>query len=148
LNRRSPRVVFDTNVVVSALVFGKGVTARLRMAWQAGRCLPLTSRTTVQELMRVLAYPKFKLDVQEQQELLGDYLPYTETVRIAPSPPAVPECRDPFDVQFLHLAVAGKADVLITGDADLLPLARVGRCPIMTPDTFLASGLLPLPPTP
>jgi len=43
---------------------------------------------------------------------------------------------------FLHLAAAGRADALVTGDADLLTLARVGRCPIMTPDAFV-SGLPP-----
>ena len=143
---RPPRVVFDTNVVLSALVFGKGVTAQFRTAWQAGRCLPLASTASVQELVRVLAYPKFKLDSQEQQELLADYLPYTEIVRIPLPPPTVPECRDPFDVPFLHLAAAGKAVALVTGDADLLSLARVGRCPILTPDAFLACGLLSSPP--
>jgi putative PIN family toxin of toxin-antitoxin system len=144
LSRPPPRVVLDTNVVLSALVFGKGVTAQLRTAWQAARCLPLASKSTVQELVRVLAYSKFKLDGQQQQELLGDYLPYAQAVRIPRSLPAVPECRDPFDIQFLHLAVAGNADVLVTGDADLLTLVRVGRCPVMTPDAFLASGLLSL----
>ena len=69
-----PRVVIDTNVVLSALVFGKGTTARLRAAWQGGHCLPLVSTATAQELVRVLAYPKFRLDPQEQQELLADYL--------------------------------------------------------------------------
>lgn len=140
--RRPPRVVLDTNVVLSALVFGKGVTAQLRSAWQTGRCLPLASTASVQELVRVLAYPKFKLDVQAQQELLADYLPHAETIRIPAPPPAVPDCRDPFDVPFLHLAAAGKAAALVTGDADLLRLARVGRCPIMTPDAFLAGGLM------
>ena len=38
-----PRVVIDTNVVLSALVFGRGTTARLRAAWQGGHCLPLVS---------------------------------------------------------------------------------------------------------
>jgi putative PIN family toxin of toxin-antitoxin system len=136
--------VFDTNVVVSALVFGNGVTARLRAAWQSGHCVPLGSATTVQELVRVLAYPKFRLDMDAQRELLADYLPYVKAVRIPAVAPAVPECRDPFDVQFLHLAVAGKADALVTGDADLLALSRAGRCAITTPDAFLASGLLPL----
>ena len=145
--RAPPRVVFDTNMILSALVFGKGATAQMRTAWQAGRCLPLVSTVSVHELVRGLTYPKFKLDAHEQHELLADYLPYTETVLISQPPPAVPECRDPFDVPFLHLAAAGKAVVLVTGDADLLCLARVGRCPIMTPDALLASGLLPfLPP--
>lgn len=140
--RRPLRVVFDTNVVLSALVFGKGLTAQLRLAWQNTRCLPLASAASVQELVRVLAYPKFRLDAAAQQELLADYLPYTATVQIPQPPPSVPECRDPLDVPFLHLAVAGRARALVTGDRDLLSLARVGRCPILSPDAFIASGLL------
>jgi putative PIN family toxin of toxin-antitoxin system len=104
-----PRVVLDTNVVLSALVFGSGSTAHLRHAWQAGACVPLVSAATARELVRVLNYPKFRLDAAEQEELLADYLPYTRTVRIPDPPPAVPACRDPFDTPFLHLAVAGKA---------------------------------------
>ena len=135
-----PRVVIDTNVVLSALVFGKGTTARLRAAWQGGHCLPLVSTATAQELVRVLAYPKFRLDALEQQELLADYLPYAEAVRIPQPPLTVPVCRDPFDMPLLYLAAAGLADALVTGDADLLALARAGRCPIMTPEAFV-SGL-------
>lgn len=141
-DRSPPRGVIDTNVVLSALVFGKGTTARLRAAWHGGHFLPLVSTATAQELVRVLAYPKFRLDAQEQQELLADYLPYAEAVRIPQPPPTVPLCRDPFDIPFLHLAAAGRADALVTGGADLLTLARVGRCPIMTPDAFV-SGLPP-----
>jgi predicted nucleic acid-binding protein len=56
-----PRVVLDTNVVVSALVFGTGRLAEMRIAWQGERLLPLVSKATVEELLRVLAYPKFQL---------------------------------------------------------------------------------------
>ncbi|MES2229019.1 MAG: putative toxin-antitoxin system toxin component, PIN family [Pseudomonadota bacterium] len=125
--------MLDTNIVPSTLVFGKGTTARPRAAWQGGHCLPLASTATAHELVRVLAYPKFRLDAQEQQELLADYLPYAEAVRIPRPPPTVPVCRDPFGMPFLHLAAAGRADAPVTGDADLLTLVRVGRCPIMTP---------------
>ena len=141
--RRPPRVVLDTHVVLSALVFAKGSTTQLRAAWQAGRCLPLASKASVQELVRVLAYPKFKLTAAQQQELLADYLPYTATVTIPQPPPAVPDCRDPFDLLFLQLAVAGRAVALVTGDRDLLTLTRVGRCPVLTPDAFWASALVP-----
>lgn len=136
------RVVLDTNVVLSALVFRGGPAARVRAGWQAERFKPLVSKATAEELIRVLAYPKFRLTADEQQELLADYLPYAEAVRIPQPPPTVPLCRDPFDIPFLHLAAAGRADALVTGDADLLTLARVGRCPIMTPDAFV-SGLPP-----
>lgn len=66
----APRVVVDTNVVLSALVFGGGATARVRQAWQTGRLLPLASTATVQELMRVLAYPKFKLSADGLRSIL------------------------------------------------------------------------------
>jgi len=130
--------VLDTNVVLSALVFGKGTTARLRAAWQGGHFLPLVSTATAQELVRVLAYPKFCLDAQEQQELLADYLPYCTTVRVPAQSPRMPVCRDPFDVPFLVLAATGNADYLVTGDHDLLSLSPKMTCPIVTPDAFLA----------
>ena len=134
------RVVLDTNVVLSALVFGGGAAGQVRQAWQRGRVLPLASTVTVQELIRVLAYPKFRLSPAEQDELLADYLPYAETVRIQQPPPAVPDCRDTLDVPFMHLAVAGKAQVLVSGDRDLLAVAaefeRASSCPIMPLDVF------------
>ena len=49
------RVVLDTNVVLSALVFGGGLAGRLRVGWQQGVFVPLASTATAQELMRVLA---------------------------------------------------------------------------------------------
>lgn len=124
-----PRVVLDTNVVLSALVFAGGPTARLRQAWQAGRILPLVSTATARELVRVLTYPKFKLDASEQQELLADHLPWAEVVEVPSPPPRVPDCRDAHDLPFLHLAAAGRAQVLVTGDADLLALAAPGTLP-------------------
>jgi putative PIN family toxin of toxin-antitoxin system len=134
------RVVLDTNVVLSALVFRGGAAGQVRLAWQQGLLLPLVSSATVQELVRVLAYPKFRLSPAEQDELLADYLPYTEAVRIPQPPPAVPECRDALDVSFMHLAVAGKAQVLVSGDRDLLAIAaefeRTCWCPIMGLDDF------------
>ena len=48
-------------------------------------------------------------------------------------PPPVPECRDPFNRPFLELALAGGADALVTGDADLLALADLFAVPILTP---------------
>jgi putative PIN family toxin of toxin-antitoxin system len=134
------RVVLDTNVVLSALVFGVGAAGQVRRAWQQGVLLPLASTVTVQELVRVLAYPKFRLSQAEQDELLADYLPYAQTVRIPQPPPQVPECRDALDEPFMHLAVAGKAQVLVSGDRDLLAIAaefeRVCGCPIFTLDAF------------
>lgn len=132
-----PRVVLDTNVVLSALLFGGGPATRVRAGWQSGRFVPLASTATAQELVRVLGYSKFRLSAGEQQELLADLLPWVEVVRMPDPPPAVPACRDPFDLPFLHLAVAGRARALVSGDRDLLALAgSAGLCPVLGIDAF------------
>lgn len=131
--RGIPRWVLDTNVVLSALIRPGGTTGRLRLAWQAGLFVPLLSRDTASELIRVLTYPKFRLSHAEQHDLLADYLPWAETVRIADPPARTPDCRDPHDLPFLQLALAAKADALVTGDADLLVLAPMRGLAIVTP---------------
>lgn len=134
------RVVLDTNVVLSALVLRSGIAGQVRQAWQRGLVLPLASTVTVQELVRVLSYPKFRLSSLEQQELLADYLPYVQTVRIPQPPPSVPACRDAFDLAFMHLALVGKAKLLVSGDRDLLAIAaefeRMSACPIISLEAF------------
>ncbi|MBC7602605.1 MAG: putative toxin-antitoxin system toxin component, PIN family [Ramlibacter sp.] len=131
------RVVLDTNVVLSALVFGGGPAARVRSGWQSRRIVPLASSATVGELLRVLAYPKFKLTANAQEDLLADYLPYVQIVKIPNSPPIVPPCRDPFDLPFLHLAIAGKARALVSGDKDLLVLdGAPGLCRVFAVEAF------------
>ena len=78
------------------------------------------------ELIRALAYPKFQLDTEARDGLLADYLPGCTTIRMPRKPPRTPECRDPFDLPFLQLAIVGKADYLVTGDRDLLDLDLQG----------------------
>lgn len=122
--KRSPlRAVFDTNVVVSALVFGQRLSW-LRHAWEEQRLIPLVCRETALELIRVLTYPKFRLDRSAREALLSEYLPYAETV-ILPDPlPALPRpCRDRDDAIFLQLAIAARAEVLVSGDRDLSVLS-------------------------
>ena len=68
----------------------------------------------------MLAYPKFKLPTEERQELLADYLPWCTTVRIPNPPPEITDCRDPYDLPFLQLAIVDKADYPVSGDQDLL----------------------------
>ena len=99
--------------------------------------MPLVCKATVEELVRVLAYPKFGLDAASRDELLGEYLPYAEVVGIAEPPPQTPPCRDPFDVPFLQLALTGKAQALLSRDKDLLALAGQLTVPIVTPQAWL-----------
>lgn len=137
--RHRPRVVLDTNVTLSALVFREGRVAALRTTWQSGRCLPLASKATAEELVRVLAYPKFRLTATERSELLADYLPYCDVVAIPGRAPVVPACPDPDDIPFLQLAIAGRADYLVTGDKALLGLAGRFSCPIVRPEAFMSA---------
>lgn len=134
-----PRVVLDTNVVLSALVFGGGNALRVRRGWLTAEFTPLISKATAQELVRVLAYPKFRLTASERDELLADYLPHTTAIQIPAPPPTTPECRDPFDVMFLQLAIAGNTHALVTGDRDLLALAGSTKFSIITLDVFVGS---------
>lgn len=127
-----PRLVLDTNVLLSALLFPAGSLSSLRDAWQSGLIVPLASRATTAELLRVLQYPKFRLTAGEREDLLADYLPWAESVVISDRP-EVPWCRDPKDRPFLELALAGKADALVTGDGDLQDLASSFPVPILAP---------------
>jgi putative PIN family toxin of toxin-antitoxin system len=141
----SHRVVLDTNCVISALIFSQEKMAWLRQGWQSGLFTPLVNKQTVSELLRVLAYPKFKLTKAEQGLLLADFLPYVETVPPQDEPTGLPIARDCADQIFLSLAVTGKAEVLVTGDNDLLVLKNILAVPIMTPNEFegcLKSGRL------
>ena len=133
---RPRRVVLDTNVAVSALVFREGRLAWLREAWAAGRVVPLVSAETLAELVRVLAYPKLKLSEEETKTVLAHYMEHAEAVPELGATVRVPECRDPDDRKFLQLAYAAKADALVTGDEDLLALAARSRVPVLTPDAL------------
>lgn len=132
------RVVLDTNVLVSALVFRSGSVSRLPTLWQSGALTLLASPHTMAELERVLRYPKFNLAPARIRLLLSDYRPWCEIITVPTPPPAVPVCRDPTDRPFLELARYAAADALVTGDADLHALAGVFAVPIITPDTLLA----------
>ena len=128
------RVVFDTNTAVSALVFPTGRLAWLRTHWRERCSIPLASHATVSELTRVLGYRKFRLSPEYRFELLGDYLPYCEVVQATEL--CSVRCRDPKDQPFLDLAQSGRADLLVTGDEDLLALAGQTAFAIETPEDF------------
>ncbi len=129
----SPRVVFDTNTVVSALLFPTGSLAWLRQSWHGRTVIPLANKATMQELYRVLSYPKFTLAAADREELLSDYLPFAELVTTPARPPALPQCRDPDDQKFIELAFSAQADMLVTGDKDLLVLANKVKFLICNP---------------
>ena len=135
---KSDCAVIDTNLVLSALVFANGRLNKLRIGWQNKHFQPAVSTATAAELIRVLAYPKFKLSAEEQQTLLADYLPYCVSVKVAQNIAQDVDCRDPFDIPFLQLALAAKAKYLVTGDQDLLVLEGQFAFSILTAEQFMA----------
>jgi putative PIN family toxin of toxin-antitoxin system len=112
------RVVFDTSVVVSAVLLA-GSVPRQALDWAIAKGTLLISAATVAELNDVLRRPKFNNYLPEEQrlEFLAALIREAEVVEIAE---AVTECRDPKDDKFLELAVSGRATHIVTGDADLL----------------------------
>lgn len=128
------RVVIDTNVVVSALLFG-GVPARLANLWRERTITPMISPEIMTEYLRVLSYPKFKLTVEEINTLLTvELLPWFEVITAPTGPPFVP--LDPADDKFIWCAMAGQAACVISGDEHLL---TCGASPvsILTANAFL-----------
>lgn len=135
------RIVMDSNVLISALIAPQGTSAKLvRLLTAEDQIVFLISSDTMEELRRVLLYPKIKKLLKWSShetdrflssiELLSEYV--NENIPV----PAL-ECRDPKDIQIMRAAVQGQADYLITGDHDLLDLETVSRIPIVSPAEFL-----------
>jgi len=129
------RCVVDTNVLVSRLLIPGGVPARAVDRALAQGVLLLSS-ATLAELAQVLSRPKFDPYVtrQEREDFIRKLGGVARLIDIRWQDAV---CRDPRDDKFLHVAVNGEADVLITGDADLLVLHPFHGVRILTPADFL-----------
>jgi len=130
------RVVLDTNVLVSTLLF-KGRLALFIDLWREKEIIPVISRETFTELSEVLNYPKFALTAEEIQAIVEDeILPFFEVVDVKEEISGA--CRDPYDDQFLTAAINSGAEWIVTGDKDLLDLKTYRGVRIMPPQEFLA----------
>ena len=111
----------------------------MHRAWRTGRLHLVLSRETADELLHVMAYPKFRLTRAEITSLFEtELLPFAEVVEIPASEGKRHRCRDPQDDKFIRCAKAGKCARLISGDDDLLSLGRIGKMAILSPAEFLA----------
>jgi len=130
-----PRIVVDSNALISRLLLPGSTPGRaVRKAVDAGQLL--ISEATLEELAEVLSRPKFDryISIQDRQEfirLLGrvaELVPITYTIRA---------CRDPKDDKILELAVNGNAELIVTGDRDLLVLHPFHGVQILSPAAYL-----------
>ncbi len=134
------RVVLDANVFVSALISVKGAPAKLVTCWQDEKFDVVVSPAILQELNRVLHYPRLheryhlpEEDVQRFSRLLG-----RQAIEVVPSEELAVIERDPTDNRYLECAVAGNASLIVTGDQHLLGLGEHEGIQILTPAGFLA----------
>ena len=131
----SVKVVVDTNVLVSALLFG-GIPAQLIPLWQRGKIKPLASKEIIDEYLRVFTYPRFKLTEEDVNFLLyHEILPHFEVIDVESGPRIIK--RDPEDDKFIRCALAGKAKFIISGDHHLLASKTYQKIKILSPADFL-----------
>jgi putative PIN family toxin of toxin-antitoxin system len=130
------RIVIDTNVIISALLIKKSVPFQVvSTAFEQG--IILYSNPTFNELKQVVFRRKFDryLTSEERNIFLFKFANESESVEIKEE---IKACRDAKDDKFLELAVNGNADLIITGDIDLLVLNPFREIEIITPEVFIA----------
>ncbi len=133
-----PRVVVDTNALVSRLLLpGAMPSQAVRKAVDEADLL--VSDETLDELVDVLSRPKFDryVTVEERQKFVRFLGCIAERVSVIHP---IRACRDPDDDKFLALAVSGDAEVIVTGDSDLLVLHPFRGIAIRTPASYLAGN--------
>ena len=137
MTKNDLRVVVDVNVLVSALIVKTSTPRRsLKAAADYGRIL--MSREVVDELVNVVARPKFDKYVTEEEKtkFIDDLLDEAIDVEVIE---IITDCRDAKDNKYLELAVSGSATHIITGDADLLVMNPFRGIAIVAPQKFLES---------
>ena len=130
------RVVIDTNVFLSGLLSSTSTPARaVERAIREDQVL--ASKDTLRELARKLLSPRFDRYVARERRmvLLDRLAPNLVRVEIVQR---IRACRDPKDDQFLEVAVNGSANVIVTGDRDLLSLQPFRGIDILEPSAYLA----------
>ena len=134
------RLVLDTNVLVSGLLYPGGPPSRLVKAWRAGAFDLVISDFVIDELTRIWAHLASRLNASPND--LADFIDTigvrAELLRIDAAMLAQASTaglRDPDDLPVLALLIGSGADYLVTGDKDLLALADA--YPILAPADFV-----------
>ena len=125
-------VLLDTNVIVSGLLSGDSPPGRLLMAWQDGAFALLSSRRQIAELRRVFAYDRLRTRIGPQHAL--DVLDNLDASAVMVEPAAGVELSsDPDDNVILATAIAGRADLIVSGDKrHMLVLGGAEGIPIVS----------------
>jgi putative PIN family toxin of toxin-antitoxin system len=133
------RLVLDTNVVASGLLWAGGPPAQLIDAAQAGAVELFTSKTLLAELTRILARTKLARAVATSTLSIDELvLGYAELATIMTPANIAPTSADPDDNHVLACALAAQVDLIVSGDPHLLDLKQFHSMPIVTPREAVA----------
>lgn len=134
-SQHARRVVVDVNILISFLI-GKRLGGFLTLLREA-EFLLLVSPPLLAEFVDVAARPRFRkhFPVEFAHQLAMALAEAGELVEVEAKSPT-PLSRDPKDDYLLLMAKKGKADLLITGDDDLLSMRSYGRTRILSARTF------------
>ena len=129
------KVLLDTNVLVSGLMFPQSIPGAAVAAWREGRFELVLPLAQLEEIGRVLAYPRIRKVLKWDDEVIGRFLKqlYLRAEIVEPAAQAL-EIRDLDDLHVLQALAAGEAELLVTGDDDLLALRE--HYAIETPAEF------------
>ena len=127
------RIVCDTNVLISAILYGGPPREVFRQIIE-GKAEAFISLPIEDELRAVLARPKFGLSARQVQQIARQVHELFQTVFPEQTIEAIGA--DPADNAVLECAVAARADFIISGDRHLLDLARFGEIQIVSPADF------------
>lgn len=128
------RVVIDTNVFVSAALKQDSLPGVAIYLAQREDTI-LKSSTTEAELLKVLARPRLATLIPSvTRQWIVQVMAAAEAVRITEK---IALCRDTDDDKFLELAVNGSAEMIVSGDKDLLEMASIRGIPILSPAGFV-----------
>jgi hypothetical protein len=133
---RIERVVFDTNVLISAVLSPLGPPRRC-LAWAFKQGKPVVSAALLAEFDTRLFKPRIARRITSL-DVAAVRLPFLAIAALVEPAPLAPTCRDPQDDLVLATAIAGRADTIVTGDEDLLVLDPFEGIRILTLAAFMA----------
>lgn len=127
------RVVLDTNIIVSGYL--GGAVEAIIVAWKSGEFALIVTEAIIDEYLSVLKRPKFKIEQVEIEDFSALLMDKAEFVIPLEHINAIPN--DESDNKFLDAAVAGQANVIVSGDQHLLELKSFREIEIVTAKEFL-----------
>ena len=133
------RAVIDTGILISALIRRQGTIGDVLRALRDGRFTTIYTTDILMEIINVLGRPAFRQKYHIEPD---DIIALVNLMRLrgelVTPVRKVTACRDPKDDKFLEAALAGSADCVVSGDADLLDLTSFENIPFLRPAEFLA----------